>query len=431
MIMSSQQNSNTSEKSLRTKDIQIILPKMGESVMEAIVTSWMKEVGDRIEKDEAFVTIGTDKVDSELPSEYEGILKEILVEEGDEVKVGHPIAILEVAADTVVHEVEVVSFEETTAVESKEDIELLVTKNIDGKSFLSPVVRRIAAENGLEVEDLKKITPTGDNGRIRKVDILRYLKKDEKPVQQVDASIEQKLDLNIQPEDTVEALPRIRQLAAEYLQSSYQTIPHVTTFIEVNVTNMVNYRNGIKEDFIKENGVNVTYTHFIMQAVIETLKEYPKFNAWMNVDELITKNDINLGFATALPDGNLIVPNVKKVNDMSLKEIIENVNLIGNNAKSNKLKATDIQDTTFTVSNTGIFGSLMGTPIISRPQVAVLALGIIRSGAGVVEVNGKEELAVCKMMMLSLSYDHRVIDGALASQFLSTLKNKLEKSNWD
>lgn len=431
MIMSSQQNSNTSEKSLATKDIQIILPKMGESVMEAIVTSWMKEVGDRIERDEAFVTIGTDKVDSELPSEYEGILKEILVEEGDEVKVGHPIAILEVAADTVVHEVEVENLEETTAVESKEDIELLATKNIDGKSFLSPVVRRIAAENGLEVEDLKKITPTGENGRIRKVDILRYLKKDEKPVQQVDASIEQKMDLNIQPEDTVEALPRIRQLAAEYLQSSYQIIPHVTTFIEVNVTNMVNYRNGIKEDFIKENGVNVTYTHFIMQAAIETLKEYPKFNAWMNVDELITKNDINLGFATALPDGNLIVPNVKKVNEMNLKEIIENVNLIGNNAKSNKLKATDIQDTTFTVSNTGIFGSLMGTPIISRPQVAVLALGIIRSGAGVVEVNGKEELAVCKMMMLSLSYDHRVIDGALASQFLSTLKNKLEKSNWD
>ena len=163
-----------------------------------------------------------------------------------------------------------------------------------------------------------------------------------------------------------------------------------------------------------------------MKAVVDTLKEFPKFNAWMNEDELILKNDINLGFATALPDGNLIVPNVKKVNEMSLNQIIENVNLIGNNAKSGKLKSTDIQDTTFTVSNTGIFGSLMGTPIISRPQVAVLALGQIRSGAGVVVKDGKEELAVCKMMMLSISYDHRVIDGALASQFLSSLKMSLE-----
>lgn len=423
--MSSQKNSDT-------KEIQIILPKMGESVMEAVVTNWLKNPGDKVEKDEAFVTIGTDKVDSELPSEYEGIVKQILVEEGDEVKVGHPIAIFEVDADTVVHEVVIDEIEEAIAQEkAQEDIELLASKSLDGKSFLSPVVRRIASEHGLEVEDLKKISPTGENGRIRKVDILRYLKKDEKPTQQVSAGVlEEKLNLNIQAEDQVEKLPRIREVAAKHLQSSYQIIPHVTTFIEVNVTDLVNHRNKIKDEFIEKNGVNVTYTHFIMKAAIDTLKEYPKFNAWMNVDELVLKKDINLGFATALPDGNLIVPNIKKVNDMDLKDIIENVNLIGNNAKTNQLKSSDIQDTTFTISNTGIFGSLMGTPIVSRPQVAVLALGMIRSGAGVIEVDGKEELAVCKMMMLSLSYDHRVIDGALASQFLTTLKNKLEKSNW-
>ena len=404
------------------KEIQILLPKMGESVMEATITDWLKQPGDKIAKDELFVTIGTDKVDSDLPSEYEGILKEIIVGEGEEVKVGHPIAILEVSADTVVH-TEKVEIVESTTESSNSAVELLETKSIDGKSFLSPVVRRIAAENGLEVEDLKKITPTGENGRIRKVDILKFLKKDEKPIPQ---KISTKLNLNIQPEDTVETLPRIRQIAAEHLQTSYQIIPHVTTFSEVNVSNLVNHREKIKSDFQKENGVKITYTHFIMKAVIDTLIEFPKFNAWMNEDELILKNDINLGFATALPDGNLIVPNVKKVNEMSLKEIIENVNLIGNNAKTNKLKSTDIQDTTFTVSNTGIFGSLMGTPIISRPQVAVLALGEIRSGAGVMVVDGKEELAVCKMMMLSLSYDHRVIDGALASQFLSALKKRLE-----
>jgi len=406
------------------KEIQIILPKMGESVMEATITNWLKSPGDKIEKDELFVTIGTDKVDSDLPSEYEGILKEILVQEGEETKVGRPIAIMEVSADTVVHAEKVeVEVEIQSNVDSK--VELIASKSIDGKSFLSPVVRKIAAENNLELEDLKKIIPTGENGRIRKVDILKYLNKDSKPVQSNNV-VSQKLNLNIQPEDTVESLPRIRQIAAQHLQASYQIIPHVTTFSEVNVSNLVNHRDSIKEDFVKENGVKVTYTHFIMQAVIQTLNEFPKFNAWMNEDELILKNDINLGFATALPDGNLIVPNVKKVNQMTLKEIIENVNLVGSNAKSNKLKSTDIQDATFTVSNTGMFGSLMGTPIISRPQVAVLALGEIRSGAGVIVKDGKEELAVCKMMMLSLSYDHRVIDGALASQFLSALKKKLE-----
>src|SRR5690606_7613724 len=329
---------------------------------------------------------------------------------------------MEVSADTVVHQ-EIKTSKSENSIQQESTVELLETKSLDGKSFLSPVVRRIAAENGLEIDDLKQIKPTGENGRIRKADILKFLKKDEKPIQQ---KVSTKLNLNIQPEDKVESLPRIRQIAAEHLQTSYQIIPHVTTFSEVNVTNLVNHREKIKEDFQKENGVKVTYTHFIMKAVIDTLTEFPKFNAWMNEDELIIKNDINLGFATALPDGNLIVPNIKKVNDLSLKEIIENVNLIGNNAKSNKLKSSDIQDTTFTVSNTGIFGSLAGTPIISRPQVAVLALGEIRSGAGVITVDGKEELAVCKMMMLSLSYDHRVIDGALASQFLTSLKKRLE-----
>lgn len=405
------------------KEIQILLPKMGESVMEAVVTNWLKKPGETIEKDESFVTIGTDKVDSELPSEYEGILKKILVEEGEEVKVGSPIAIFEVSDDTVVHTAAQKKVE-TATIQEKPQPELLATKSLSGKSFLSPVVRRIAAENGLEVEDLNQIQPTGDNGRIRKADILKFLNKDKKLVQP--EKVSHKLNLTIQPEDKVESLPRIRQVAAEMLQTSYQLIPHVTTFIEVNVNGLVGYRDKIKDEFQQKHGLKVTYTHFIMKAVTETLLEFPKFNAWMNEDELILKHDINLGFATALPDGNLIVPNVKKVNGMRIEEIVENVNTIANNAKSGKLKSSDIQDTTFTVSNTGIFGSLMGTPIISRPQVAVLALGQIRSGAGVIVKDGKEEIAVCKMMMLSISYDHRVIDGALASQFLSAVKSKLE-----
>ncbi|MFV0305431.1 MAG: dihydrolipoamide acetyltransferase family protein [Moheibacter sp.] len=408
-----------------TKTIQIFLPKMGESVMEATITEWLKHPEDKIAKDELFVTIGTDKVDSDLPSEYEGILKEILIQEGEIAKIGQPIAVLEVSADTVIQSVKEEKMSGFVS-ESLESVELLTEKTLGDKSFLSPVVRKIAAENGLEIEDLKQIRPTGENGRIRKKDILNYLQKTTQTT--FSTPVSQKLNLNIQPEDTVELLPRIRQVAAQHLQTSYQTIPHVTTFSEVNVTNLVNHREEIKNQFQQENGVKVTYTHFIMKSLVETLLEFPKFNAWMNDDELILKKDVNLGFATALPDGNLIVPNVKKINDLSLKEIVEKVNLIAEKAKSNQLKSIDIQETTFTVSNTGIFGSLMGTPIISRPQVAVLALGEIRSGAGVVEKNGKEELAVCKMMMLSLSYDHRVIDGALASQFLNTLKKKLEKN---
>lgn len=408
-----------------TKTIQIFLPKMGESVMEATITEWLKHPEDKIAKDELFVTIGTDKVDSDLPSEYEGILKEILIQEGEIAKIGQPIAVLEVSADTVIQSVKEEKMSGFVS-ENLESIELLTEKTLGGKSFLSPVVRKIAAENGLEIEDLKQIRPTGENGRVRKKDIFNYLQKTTQTT--FSTPVSQKLNLNIQPEDTVELLPRIRQVAAQHLQRSYQTIPHVTTFSEVNVTNLVNHREEIKNQFQQENGVKVTYTHFIMKSLVETLLEFPKFNAWMNDDELILKKNVNLGFATALPDGNLIVPNVKKINDLSLKEIVEKVNLIAEKAKSNQLKSIDIQETTFTISNTGIFGSLMGTPIISRPQVAVLALGEIRSGAGVIEKNGKEELAVCKMMMLSLSYDHRVIDGALASQFLNTLKKKLEKN---
>lgn len=404
------------------KEVQIFLPKMGESVMEATITEWLKKPGERVEKDEPFVTISTDKVESELPSEYEGLLKTILVEKGEEVKVGHPIAVFQIADDTTVHQ----QYQQNSVTENRvttEKMELLPDKKLSDKSFLSPVVRKIAAEYGLELDDLNQIQPTGENGRIRKIDIQRFLSKNISTPQQ---AIAQKLELNIQPEDKVEVLPRIRRTAAELLQTSYQLIPHVTTFLEVNVNELVEYRNRIKDQFQKENGLKITYTHFIMKKVIENLLEFPKFNAWLNADELILKKNINLGFATALPDGNLIVPNLKKANELSLREIVEKVNQIGNNAKAGKLKPDHIRDTTFTVSNTGIFGSMMGTPIISRPQVAVLALGQIRSAAGVVEKFGKEEIAVCKMMMISLSYDHRVIDGALASQFLSALKQKLE-----
>src|SRR5690554_1326869 len=316
------------------KEVQIFLPKMGESVMEATITEWLKKPGERVEKDEPFVTISTDKVESELPSEYEGLLKTILVEEGEEVKVGHPIAVFQIADDTTVHQ----QYQQNSVTENRvttEKMELLPDKKLSDKSFLSPVVRKIAAEYGLELDDLNQIQPTGENGRIRKIDIQRFLSKNISTPQQ---AIAQKLELNIQPEDKVEVLPRIRRTAAELLQTSYQLIPHVTTFLEVNVNELVEYRNRIKDQFKKENGLKITYTHFIMKKVIENLLEFPKFNAWLNADELILKKNINLGFANALPDGNLIVPNLKKANELSLREIVEKVNQIGNNAKAGKLK---------------------------------------------------------------------------------------------
>jgi 2-oxoglutarate dehydrogenase E2 component (dihydrolipoamide succinyltransferase) len=421
------------------KTINIPLPKIGESTTEAKIVEWLKKPGDFIKRDELFAVIGTDKVDSEIFSEYEGTLKDILVKEGEEVSVGTPICTMEV--DDAVSETITMSAKRSEAVEvsnkdfstplhsAQNDKTQLVSRsdsyrNSELVSFLSPVVRKMAAENGLSLEDLQKINGTGENGRIRKQDVENFLKQ--KKQNTSTPFVEEKLQLKVELGEALEPLSKMRKLIAENMEKSWRSIPHVTTFMDANVTKLVAFREENKEKFLQENAVKLTYTHLIMKAVVDAIKVYPTLNSWFNNEELLEKKNINLGFAAALPDGNLIVPNIKNAQNLSVVEIAQQVSEIGTRAKNGKLKPDDIQDTTFTVSNTGMFGSESGTPIISRPQVAVLALGNILRRAWIVDENGEEKILPQSGMTLSLSYDHRIVDGALASKFLTEIKKNME-----
>ncbi|MXV38531.1 2-oxo acid dehydrogenase subunit E2 [Flavobacteriaceae bacterium Ap0902] len=409
----------------KTVEIPILLPKMGESVSEATVIEWYKKPGDFIEEDELFVLIGTDKVESELPCMYAGTLKEVLIKEKEEVAVGAAIAMIEVDAQKIdLDKITSLKPDKEESIKNKPTKPQQKSNQYKGsKNFLSPVVRKIATEHGLELEDLEKIKGTGQNGRVRKADIIKYLKTQ---INHATTFQAKKLNLNIEDSDTVKTLTRMQNLLAHHLQQSFMEIPHVTTFAELDVTDVYLHREEIKKAFVLEQGTKITYTHYFQYAIILALKEFPMLNAWMNVDELIIKENINIGFATSLANGDLIVPNVKKAQEMNFMEWIKAVNQKAKDAKENKLNNDDILGTTFTISNTGMFGSLAGTPIISKPQVAVIALGQILSAPGVIKVNGDEIVAVRKKMMLSISYDHRVINGAYASQFLMKVKENLK-----
>ena len=408
------------------KTINIPLPKIGESTTEAKIVEWLKKPGDFIKRDELFAVIGTDKVDSEIFSEYEGTLKDILVKEGEEVSVGTPICTMEVdgaVSENFITKEKQKSVETVTENQS-ESQNLKLASRISDQKFLSPIVRKMAAENGLSLEDLQKINGTGKNGRIRKQDVENFLKPRKQNT--YTPFFEEKLQLKVELGETLEPLSKMRKLIAENMEKSWRIIPHVTTFMDVNVTKLVAFREENKEKFLQENAVKLTYTHLIMKAVVDAIKVYPTLNSWFNNEELLEKKNINLGFAAALHDGNLIVPNIKNAQNLSVVEIAQQVSEIGTRAKNGKLKPDDIQDTTFTVSNTGMFGSESGTPIISRPQVAVLALGNILRRAWITEENGEEKILPQSVMTLSLSYDHRIVDGALASKFLTEIKKNME-----
>jgi len=293
--------------------------------------------------------------------------------------------------------------------------------------FLTPVVRKIIAEHEIEISELQRLRGSGNNGRITKKDIEDYLAEKAAPT----IVKSQKLHLPIEAEDKVETLSRRRKLLADHLQKASQIIPHVTTFAEVDVSEMVTHRDGLKHDFAVQHSQKLTYTHYLQFAVVQSIKEFPQINSWLNDDEWVMKKAVNLGFATALPSGNLIVPNVKKVNELNFVALVNAVNEKAEQARTNKLQPNDIEHTTFTVSNTGMFGSTMGTPIVSLPQVAVLAFGQIARKPVVKKVGDEEKVVPASVMMLSLSYDHRVIDGALASRFLVHVSEMLQTvSSW-
>jgi 2-oxoglutarate dehydrogenase E2 component (dihydrolipoamide succinyltransferase) len=424
---------------------ELKLPKMGESVAEATITNWLKEVGDRIEMDEAVLEIATDKVDSEVPSEVAGILVEKLFGKDDLVQVGQTIAIIETDANGSAGNAEVkaapVANETIAAVEktvevAKETVAAPADFSTSDK-FFSPLVKNIAKEEGVSVAELESISGSGKEGRVTKEDILSFVKnRSNKPVAEtaqpvaktapVSQPATQSVPVSVNGGDEIVEMDRMRKLISGYMVASVQTSAHVQSFIEVDVTNIVKWRNKVKDAFEKREGEKLTFTPIMMEAVAKALKDFPGMNISVDGDYIIKKKNINLGMAAALPNGNLIVPVIKNADQLNLVGMAKAVNDLGNRAKAGKLKPDDTQGGTYTVTNVGTFGSVFGTPIINQPQVGILALGAIRKVPAVIETPEGDFIGIRQKMFLSHSYDHRVVDGALGGSFVKRVADYLE-----
>ena len=428
---------------------ELKLPKMGESVAEATITSWLKEIGDQIEMDEAVLEIATDKVDTEVPCEFEGILIEKCFEVDDIVQVGQTIAIIEVSGSDSTEKIS----------DPKEIVEQLADNNSEdpisdpiptftlkeakpqikfsnSERFFSPLVKSIMKKEGIDLKDLEHIKGSGKNNRINKDDILKFLESNSSIKPKL---YETKSDNNIHiqsnlkssnfTDDSVIEMSRMSKLVSKHMVDSLQTSAHVQSFIEVDVTNVWNWRNKVKSDFEKREGEKLTLTPIFMQAVSVALRTYPMMNISVDNDNIFIKKNINIGMATSLADGNLIVPVIKFADRLNLVGMTKSVNDLAQRARAGKLNPDDVQDGTYTVTNVGVFGSIMGTPIINQPQVGILALGAIRKMPSVIETSEGDFIGIRNKMFLSHSYDHRVVNGGLGSQFIKCIKDYLEA--WD
>ena len=427
---------------------ELKLPKMGESVAEATITSWLKQVGDTIELDEAVVEIATDKVDSEVPSEVEGTLVEILFEQDTVVAVGQTIAIIETIGneetpiqtlddkEDIVEQVEQVqqTIEAASVIKNSP-----ITKTSDSGKFFSPLVRKIAETEGLSMEQLDMVSGTGKDGRVTKNDILSFIEDKNnllstKISESENIILETKdvvkpISVSVNGEDEIIEMTRMGKLVSKHMVASVQTSAHVQSFIEIDVTNIVKWRAKVKDAYFIREGEKLTFTPILMHAVAATIKKFPMINIAVQGDTIIKKKNINLGMAAALPDGNLIVPVIKNADQLNLVGMTRQVNDLAIRARNNQLKPDEIQNGTYTVTNVGSFGSVMGTPIINQPQVAILALGAIRKVPAVIETSEGDFIGIRQKMFVSHSYDHRVVNGALGGMFIKTLKETLEA--WD
>lgn len=432
---------------------ELKLPKMGESVAEATITNWLKNVGDHINADEAVLEIATDKVDSEVPSEVSGTLTEILFQVNDVVQVGQTIAYIETEGGVVV---DAPKEETTTAniqavektVEAAKETTAAPVDFSGSDKFYSPLVKNIAKEEGVSLAELEAINGTGKEGRVTKNDILDYVKnRGNQPVAapvQAQPAVQQPITQPIQAasaaqpqaaksapvsvngQDEIVEMDRMRKLISGYMVQSVQTSAHVQSFIEVDVTNIVKWRDKVKNTFEKREGEKLTFTPIFMEAVAKALKDFPMMNISVDGEYIIKKKNINLGMAAALPNGNLIVPVIKNADQLNLVGMAKAVNDLGNRAKAGKLKPDDTQGGTYTVTNVGTFGSVFGTPIINQPQVGILALGAIRKVPAVIETPEGDFIGIRQKMFLSHSYDHRVVDGALGGSFVKRVAEYLE-----
>ena len=433
---------------------ELKLPKMGESVAEATITSWLKEVGDTIELDEAIVEIATDKVDSEVPSEVGGILIEKLFDIDAVVGVGQTIAIIEtksgdvveIAASNKVSETKVESaIISVESIKSENEIIENSTASLNSASgkFYSPLVKNIAKKEGVTIDELDAVAGSGKDQRVTKNDILGYIKNRGNQAVKItgtsssNISIPQskpekvvtKAPVSVSGEDEIIEMTRMGKLIAKHMVDSVQTSAHVQSFVEVDVTNIVKWRDRIKDDFFKREGEKITYTPIFMEAVAKALKDFPMMNILVDGDRIIKRKDINLGMAAALADGNLIVPVIKKADLLNVVGMTKVVNDLARRARNGKLNPDDIQGGTFTVTNVGGFGSIMGTPIINQPQVGILALGSVRKVPAVIETPEGDFIGIRHKMIISHSYDHRVVNGALGSMFAKRVSDYLEA--WD
>ncbi|MFC4740886.1 dihydrolipoamide acetyltransferase family protein [Flavobacterium ponti] len=430
---------------------ELKLPKMGESVAEATITNWLKNVGESIEMDEAVLEIATDKVDSEVPSEVSGVLTEILFNVDDVVQVGQTIAIIETEGGSVSEPVlaPIQSNEPVAAQKIEEQISTIKTDlNFtpdfsESDKFFSPLVKNIASAEGVSVEELNKINGTGKDGRVTKNDILDYVaNRENAPVEKVitqpvaqsqpqatKVETPKAAPVSVNGGDEIVEMDRMRKLISGYMVASVQTSAHVQSFIEVDVTNMFKWRDKVKNAFEKREGEKLTFTPLFMEVVAKALKDFPMMNISVDGDYIIKKKNINLGMAAALPNGNLIVPVIKNADQLNLVGMAKAVNDLANRARIGKLKPDDTQGGTYTVTNVGTFGSVFGTPIINQPQVGILALGAIRKVPAVIETPEGDFIGIRQKMFLSHSYDHRVVDGALGGSFVKRVAEYLEA--WD
>ncbi len=423
---------------------ELKLPKMGESVAEATITNWLKQVGDKIEADETVLEIATDKVDSEVPSEVSGILVEQLFSKDDLVQVGQTIAIIETEGTATADVVTPIAIPQAAAVIEK-TVELVkadLTIPADfstSDKFFSPLVKNIAKEEGVSISELDAIAGTGKDNRVTKEDILKFVEsRKSKPAADSQQPATYSQQPTTQNQQGTTAMPslnggdemiemdRMRKLISGYMVASLQTSAHVQSFIEVDVTNIVKWRDKVKTAFEKREGEKLTYTPIFMEAVAKALKDFPGMNISVDGDYIIKKKNINLGMAAALPNGNLIVPVIKNADQLNLVGMAKAVNDLGNRAKLGKLKPDDTQGGTYTVTNVGTFGSVFGTPIINQPQVGILALGAIRKVPAVIETPEGDFIGIRQKMFLSHSYDHRVVDGALGGSFVKRVADYLE-----
>lgn len=424
---------------------ELIMPKLGESIMEATILKWLKNEGDIIAIEESVLEIATDKVDSEVPSPFSGKLIKRLYNENDVVAIGKAVAIIETEEATTTENIKTAQTTQntTSSTQIKQVQDTPNTFKPINNGFYSPLVLNIAQQENILMQELASITGTGKDNRVTKKDILDYVSNRKTPNTALEAPKAMLTTQALKSENNVVnvqapkidvsgnveiiEMDRMRRLIADHMVMSKQVSPHVTSFIEADVTNLVNWRNKIKDKFLQREGENITFTPIFVEAISKAIKDYPRINASVDGYNMVIRKDINIGIATALPSGNLIVPVVHNCDRMNLVGITKSINALVNKARNNKLKPEDTQAGTFTLTNVGTFGNVMGTPIISQPQVAILATGAIRKKPAVLELPEGDVIAIRQMMFLSLSYDHRMVDGALGGSFLRRVADYLEQ----